>query len=216
MTRRPWTDAERDVLRALYADTPTAAIAARLGRSIQTVYTNAYKLGLKKTDTFLASGMAGRTYDGRGASTRFAPGHRTWNKGRHYIPGGRAPQTQFKPGNRPHTWRPVGTYRVRHDGYLEVKLTDTGYTPHDWRAVHRAVWEAEHGPTPAGHIVVFKPGRRTAALDEITLDAVELITRQELMRRNSIMRYPPELRQTMKLLAKVKRTIRGKDEERHG
>lgn len=41
-TRRPWTDTERALLRELYADTPTAVIAARLGRSVGTVFTAAY------------------------------------------------------------------------------------------------------------------------------------------------------------------------------
>ena len=41
MKRRPWTDAERDLLRAHYADTPTAELAARLGIPAR----SAYRLG---------------------------------------------------------------------------------------------------------------------------------------------------------------------------
>ena len=87
MIRRRWTDAERDVLRALYADTPTAELAARMGRSVKTVYSVAYKLGLRKSGTYFAAGLGGRAGDGRGTATRFQPGHTTWNKGQRYIAG---------------------------------------------------------------------------------------------------------------------------------
>jgi len=66
MKRRPWTDAERDLLRAHYADTPTAELAARIGRSVKTVYSVAYKLGLRKSGTYFAAGLGGRAGDGRG------------------------------------------------------------------------------------------------------------------------------------------------------
>lgn len=215
MKRRAWTDAETALLRALYADTPTTEIAARMGRTIKSVYFFAHKLGLRKSDTYFVAGLGGRTYDGRGTETRFKPGQVSWNKGQRYVAGGRSAETRFKPGRMPHTWKPVGTYRLRQEKngvvYLERKISDTGYTPRDWMAVHRMVWEAEHGRIPPGHVVVFRPGRRTAVLEDITLDAVELISRQELIRRNSIHRYPPELRETMRLIGRVKSRLAKKE-----
>lgn len=213
-TRRPWTDAERAVLRELYADTPTAVIAARLGRSVGTVFTAAYNLGLRKSDTYFEAGHGARLTGERGRSTRFKAGQPSWNKGTRFVAGGRSAETRFKPGQKSHTWRPVGSYRIRDDGYLEQKVSDTGYTPRDWRTVHRLVWEAVHGPTPAGHLVVFKPGRRTADPAHITLDAVELVSRQELMARNTIHRYPAELKQNIKLLARVKKLLDKKEPTR--
>lgn len=215
--RRPWTDADRDMVRRHYADTPTAELAARLNRSIKTVYTVAYKLGLRKSDTYFAAGLGGRTGDGRGAATRFQPGHVTWNKGTRYIAGGRSAETRFRAGRIPHTWQPVGTYRVRKNrgsGYLEQKMTDTRCTRRDWIAVHRMVWEAAHGPIPPNHVVAFRPGRKSIVLEEITLDALELVSRQEMIRRNTIHRYPVELRQNIKLLARAKKLINKKESTR--
>jgi len=217
MKRRPWTDAERDLLRAHYADTPTAELAARIGRSIKTVYSVAYKLGLRKSGTYFAAGLGGRTGDGRGTATRFQPGHTTWNKGQRYIAGGRSAETRFKPGQIPHTWKPVGTYRVRQDvngGYLEQKMTDTGCTRRDWIAVHRMVWEAAHGPIPPGHIVAFRPGRKSVVPEEITLDGLELVSRQEMIRRNTIHRYPLEIKHNMRLLGRLKSAVAKKESAR--
>ena len=140
--RRPWTEADRDLLRRHFPTMPTPELATLLGRTISTVYQNAYKLGLRKSDTYFAAGLGGRTGDGRGAATRFKPGQPSWNKGQRYIAGGRSAETRFKPGQLPHTWRPVGAYRIRADksgGYLEQKITDTHYTPRDWVPVHRLV-----------------------------------------------------------------------------
>jgi hypothetical protein len=217
MNRRPWTDADRDLVRRHYADMPTAELAARMGRSVKTVYSVAYKLGLRKSGTYFAAGLGGRAGDGRGTATRFQPGHTTWNKGQRYIAGGRSAETRFKPGQIPHTWKPVGTYRVRQDvngGYLEQKMTDTGCTRRDWIAVHRMVWEATHGPIPPGHIVAFLPGRKSIVLEEITLDGLELVSRQEMIRRNTIHRYPLEIKQNMRLLGRLKSAVAKKESAR--
>lgn len=132
----------------------------------------------------------------------------SWNKGRKGINYEGCKATQFKTGQLPHTWRPIGTLRINADGYLDRKVSDTGYAPRDWAGVHRLVWSEAHGPIPAGHVVVFKPGRRTTELGKITLDALELITRRELMLRNSIhTKYPPELVKLVQLTGAINRQI---------
>lgn len=130
-----------------------------------------------------------------------------WNKGRPFDAGGRSVDTRFRAGNRPQTWVPIGSRRVNSDGVLDRKITDTGYAPRDWRAVHRMVWEAAHGDVPPGHVVVFRPGRRTTVEADITLDAVELVSRAELMRRNSVHRLPREVAQAVQLIGAVNRQI---------
>lgn len=212
MTRRPWTDVERDELRRCYADTPTQELADRLGRPLRAVYDMAKKEGLKKSPHYFARGLGGRTDGTLGLATRFTSGQKSWNKGQHYQPGGACKDTQFKPGFTPHNWVPVGAYRINAEGYLDRK-THESRGARNWEGVHRLVWVEAHGPIPAGHAVVFKPGRRTNVLQEITLEALDLVTRGELMRRNTIHRYPPELKQTMKLVARVKRIIKERADE---
>lgn len=115
---------------------------------------------------------------------------------------------RFKPGQLPPNFAPLGTLRVNPEGYLERKVTIHRHSPRDWQPVHRLVWEATHGPIPQGHVVVFKPSKRTANLSDITIDALELITRAELMRRNSYVRFPPILRQVIRLNAALQQKVR--------
>jgi len=132
-----------------------------------------------------------------------------WNKGRKGInyPGMQAPQ--FRPGNRPHTWLPVGSSRITtKDAYLERKVNDLpGNNSVRWVGVHRLVWEAAHGPAPAGHIVGFKPRRKTPVLERITLARLECITRAENARRNHPRSKHPELGRLIQLKGVITRHI---------
>lgn len=149
-----------------------------------------------------------------GAAHRFMPGHRTWNAG---VPGttGHHPntaRTQFKPGTiqgrAAQIVQPVGTLRITSEGYLQRKVGTKPGPPHlRWRSVHELVWIAAHGPVPAGHIVVFRPGQRTTVEAEITLDRLELVSRAELLRRNSVHRHGPEVARLSQLKAAIQRHI---------
>ena len=207
---RAWTDADVAYLRAHFPHERTEDVARAVRRNYRTTAQKARKLGLEKTRAYLQSEKSGRLRagDGRGVAGRFRSGMTPWNKGQHHPSTGRASETQFRAGGLPHNTRPVGTYRVSKDGYLERKYQEARGGPSSrWRSVHRLVWEAEHGPTPAGHVVVFRPGQRTAELSEITLDRLELITRQELMQRNTLHRWPDELRALVRTKAVLTREI---------
>lgn len=193
-----------DELRRVYSTTPTALIADRYGVGYHTVARVAKRIGLRKDEDYL-NGAGGRLDGVRGTSTRFQPGNVPWSKGRK-LPG-HAARTAFKPGQVPHNYLPVGSMRIAAGGYLQRKVTDTGYPPRDWKFVHRLVWEAVHGPVPTGHAVAFRQGRRTANVDEITIDALELLTKRELMLRNSITRMPPELAELSRLRGRITREI---------
>lgn len=224
MSGRPWTAADIAALRRDYPHLPTAHIAARLGRSVGQVYRAAERQGLRKSDAYLASPAACRLRRGNnvGAAHRLTKGFTPWNKG---LPGstGQHPNSaahHFQPGRPAHearNYRPIGSLRLSKDGYLERKVTDDPalYPARRWVAVHRLVWEAAHGPIPAGHAVVFRPGRKATEPERITLDALELVTRAELMRRNSYhTNLPPELARVVQLRGALTRQInkRAKDE----
>jgi hypothetical protein len=198
-------------LRTEYPHRISRELAADLRRSLSAVYGMADILGIHKSAAFLASPNAHR-FDGRkGIGTRFKPGQTPWNAGKHYQPGGRCRDTQFKPGNRPHTWHPIGHERVTKDGILQRKVTDTGYTPRDYRAVHALVYEQHFGLIPRGRIVVFRD-RDRRHFDTANL---ECITRAENMRRNSYQRYPKEIALAIQLRGALIHRInnRGKREE---
>jgi len=205
---RQWTTLETDILRHEYPDSRTDALATLLGRSRTAVAQQAGRLGLKKSPAFMRAADSGRLNGARGYLQRFPPGNRPWNKGRQFIAGGRSAQTRFKPGQRPKNEMPIGSYRIDPDGYLEQKTSASpGPSKLRWTPVHRLVWESAHGPVDPGHVVVFKPGRRSAQLHDITLDALELITRAELMARNSLHNLPPELVQVIRMRGVLNRRI---------
>lgn len=206
MTRRPWTEQDIATLRRLYASTPTTELAEHFGRSLKIVYEKAKRLGLRKAPHYMREQHGARARE-VGKATRFAPGQKPWNKGTHYVAGGRSVETRFSPGNTPYNWVPVGSYRINRDGYLDRKVSDLRRGARDWEAVHRLVWKEAHGEIPAGHVVVFRGGRNSTVLEEITLDALELVTRQELMRRNSVHRYPEDVKAAIRQLGVLHRRI---------
>ena len=206
--RKPWAESEIDSIKARYPHEKTADIAAALGRPLEHVYRRAAKLGLHKTSEFLASPAAGRTNGRQGVGTRFAKGLTPWNKGANFDSGGRSAETRFKPGQGPHNTLPIGSYRLDKDGTLQRKINnDKGNNSKRWRGVHELVWVAEHGPVPPKHIVIFKPGRRTAVLAEITPDTVECISLAENMKRNTRHNLPKELSDLIQLRGAITRQI---------
>lgn len=211
--RRPWAWCDEEMLRRNYATALTADLAAALGRPVGQVHAKACALGLRKAPELLAEMARQATAaPGHGShSSRFTPGQPAWNKGvkgsTGHHPASRA--SQFRPGNKPHTWQPIGTLRVV-GGQLQRKVNDLpGPNWVRWHPVTRLVWEAAHGPVPAGHVVVFRPGRKTTDEAAITLDALELLSRGELMRRQSVHAlYPPELGRLVLLRGALQRQIK--------
>ncbi|MFM0243839.1 HNH endonuclease [Paraburkholderia sediminicola] len=121
-------------------------------------------------------------------------------------------RTQFKKGEMrgaaQHNYVPIGSERISKDGYLERKVNDDHPTPaRRWIGVHRLVWEAANGPIPRGHVVCFLPGRKTSEVEKITLDAVELVSRVELARRNHPVSRSPELAKLVQLKGAITRQV---------
>lgn len=219
--RRGWTHLDHLVLEALYPHVRTERIAQALGHSLPACYNMARKLGLAKSDEYLASPDACRLRRGGenhpGRSTQFPKGHVPANKGLR-RPGwapGRMAETQFRKGERrgvaAENYCPLGTIRTDPEGYQRIKVRDalagepTGFgNTKVWPLLQRHIWEQNHGPIPPGHTVVFRDGNRA----NCDIANLELISRAELMRRNTIHRYPETLRNTILLLGALKRKVR--------
>lgn len=196
--RGPWTEAELRTLRALYADTPTRSIATALGRTEASVGMKAVAIGLRKSAAFMSGEFSGR----------LKPGNVPPNKGKAHPARGRAVETQFKPGQKPHTTLPVGSYRINRDGHLQRKIgEEPGCNSKRWRCVAELVWCEANGPLPPKHIVVFRPGMKTAVLEEITLDRVECISLAENARRNHPRNKSPELAKIVQLKGAITRQV---------
>ncbi len=219
--RHLWTDAEIEMLRCNYADSQTGDLAAALGLPIAMVYAKANRMGLLKSEAFAASDKSGRIVRGGtlGQAWQFKPGQNSWSKGLKGVVGVQPEcrATQFRPGERPLNWLPVGSLRINSEGYLDRKVNDLpGPQNVRWKPVHRLIWIEANGVVPQGHVVVFRPGQRTTVVAEITLDRLDLVTKQELMRRNSVHTvYPPEVARLVQLNGALKRQInkRARDEQ---
>ena len=207
--RHYWTADQKAALIESYPHLPTSWIANAMQLPIKTVYAKAAALGLKKTEAFLDSDLAGRIRSDSniGAAGRFQKGLIPWNKGTNYTAGGRSAETRFKPGHRygkaRQLYKPIGTERINKDGYLERKINDDMPRQKRWRAVHIIEWEAINGPLPTGHALAFKDGDKTNRAP----NNIELITRAELMRRNNIHNYPKEIAQLVQLRGAITRQI---------
>lgn len=212
--RMKWTAEQDEQLLDMYPRMKTERVAEAMGLRVKQINSRAHVLRLRKSREYLASEESGRMRAGhKGNSSSFKPGHKTWNAGlKGWQAGGRAEQTKFKPGQRRGRaavlWRPIGHERLTKEGILQRKVADTGNTPRDYRSVHGLVWEQAHGPIPPGHVVVFKAGRHTSVAAEITEDRLELVSRRELMLRNSRhTRYPVELNKLIQLKGALNRKI---------
>lgn len=223
--RRPWTEAEDDRMCRLYPDLPTADVAATLGRSLSAVYGRADLLGLHKSEAFHESDRSTRIKRGHQneamRGTRFRKGQEPVNKGRpqkEWMPAEsrkRCARTQFKKGARAGRaqalYQPIGAERVSKDGYLERKVHDGMPLQSRWRGVHLVRWEEINGPLPPGHALVFRDGNKANTAPE----NMELVTRAELMRRNSYWNnYPREVAELNQLRGAITRKINRKRKDR--
>lgn len=218
--KRFWKPEEEAFLREHYADSLTVDLAVVFGMPIKRILAKANAMGLHKSVALIAETARERTSrpDHGSRATRIQPGQEPWNKG---VKGstGTHPNTratQFKTGIKPHTWVPVGSYRLVEGPVLEQKVNDLpGPNTVRWKPVARLVWEKEHGPVPSGHVVVFRPGRQTTELALITPDALELLDRAALMQRNSFRTsLPPEWQKLVQLRCVLTRTINRKTKEK--
>ena len=204
-TRRLWTKDEDDLLRRRYPHESTESIAADMGRSTSSIYARVASLGLHKSDSYAAQ-QAERNSARLvhlGMQHQFHAGLVPWNAGRRFVSGGRSIETRFKPGQKPHTWRPIGTERLTKEGYLERKVMDTCVTKNDYKPVHHIVWEEAGREIPPGHVLAFKDGNKR----NFALENLELLTRKQLMARNTIHNYGPEVAQLAQLRGAIKRQI---------
>jgi hypothetical protein len=215
--RRFWTAQEWALVRDLYPHVATAKIAQQLGRTVLAIYQAADKLGLRKTAEFQQLLLAEEAARLRIAGVRFRypKGHVPANKGlrRPGFGPGRMKETQFKKGQISKRWDPelytIGALRINADGYIDMKVCEAPGAL-AWRALHVILWEDEHGTVPPGHALCFKDRDRL----NVDLPNLELITRADLCRRNSIHNLPPEIKDAITALGALKRRVRREEQNR--
>lgn len=199
MNGKPYTKQEEAKLRELYPNTSSHQIADILNKDVKSIYAKATKLGLKKSIEYMQTTSSGRISKGERISitTEFKKGSIPSNKGTKGIM--KANRTSFVKGQIPANHKPIGSERITKDGYIEIKISE----PNKWALKHRVIWQKYNGQIPKGYIVVFNDNDKL----NVFIDNLRLITLKENMQRNSIMRFPEELRKTIKAVSKLKKQI---------
>lgn len=152
----------------------------------------------------MSSKLSGRIYAGNEA-TQFKPGNIPHNKGKKIDKQSEAyakmSRSFFVKGGQPKNWKPEGTISIRNDKTGRVYK----YIKHNGNFVllHRLVWEQSNGPIPHKHKISFKDGNTL----NCELSNLELMTYSDSMRRNTIQRYPGEIRQVIRLKSKLNKKI---------
>lgn len=217
--KRFWSPEAIEWLHHAYPNQKTSTLALAMGRKVSSVYQKARGLGLEKTREYLDSPAACRLRrDGRaGVAYRYPKGHVPANKGlrRPGWASGRMKETQFKKGvvngRAAQHLMPLGATRLV-DGYVYVKVAavqNVAYTV-NWKPLHILTWERANGrPLPKSHCLAFRDGNRT----NVELDNLELISRAELMRRNTVHNLPKPLAEIVQLRGALIRQINRREKK---
>lgn len=195
---KKWTPEENAKLTELYPDKPNSELAEIFGVTIWQIKGKAQRMGLRKSDDHMERSSLGR----------FAKGMTPWNKGLSYMPKNAA--TRFKKGNKPHTWRPIGTISNRSGRKNEwvIKVSDTGDKITDWRPLGEYVWTANGGEPPTeNEIIRFKNNYVAKSPDCYKFDRLEKISRAENMARNTIHNLPEPLKKDIRALSRLRRVL---------
>jgi hypothetical protein len=96
--------------------------------------------------------------------------------------------TEFKKGDKPHNWVPIGSERINGDGYTDIKVAE-GLKQKNWRGKHLIIYESVYGKIPAGHVIIFGDGDKTNFDIEnlllVTKAQLAVLNRKKLIQNNA-------------------------------
>lgn len=189
---RTWTKEEEEFIRSNYGEMTAAAIGIHLGVSRSCVKNRINKLGIKLPEEIRQRNCSIGQYN---------KGRAPQNKGKKMTEEMKEKyrHTFFKKGHKPHNHLPVGSILVNSLGYLVQKIEE----PNKWDFVHRMVWVQLNGEIPKGYNIQFKDRNRM----NVDPSNLYILRKSDNMRQNSIMNYPPEIRELIRLTGKLKRKI---------
>ena len=158
------------------------------------------KFGLSLTEKQIKSYRRNNNLNS-GLTGRFEKGRVPYNKGKK-LPNMPPNSGQFKKGNKPPKYVPVGTINYTTDGYPKEKIGE----PNKWVLKHRKVWEEYHGPIPKGYSVCFLDRDKT----NYDISNLILLSNEELarMNQNNYFSSDPELTKLGAGITKLSRKIK--------
>lgn len=201
--RKVWSADEIQLLTVLYGSTFSATLAKLFSCSVEVLYRAAYKQNLRKSAWYQNSPMAQRLRNdcSMGIPYRFKKGDIPPNKGKKTPSHPNMVPTQFKPGQKPPNYKPVGSIRIdSKDGYILIKMAEGMF---QWKLLHRVIWERMNGPVPHGMLVSFIDGNN----QNCKITNLTLITKKQNALRNSYHQYGKEIAQLYQLKGQITRQI---------
>lgn len=199
--RTTFTPEEDEVLKGNYLDIPVKRLAALLNRSGCGINSRLRQLNLKIPPELAKQ---------RKESGMIRKGAVPPNKGKKWedimSPEAieRCKTTQFKKNHLPHNSKKDFEEVQRKDSsgymYLMIKL------PENRKLIYKHIWlweQENNRKLPAGYNIVFKNGN---SLD-CRIENLECISNAELMQRNTMHRFPEDLRKIIQLKGALKRQI---------
>lgn len=174
-----------------------ANVEGRYYKDLAALFNNRFNTNLSRDAISAKCGKLGLF---NGLNGQFLKGHQPFNKGMKGVTFGGA-ETQFKKGQKPANYKPVGSERVDRDGYVLIKVSDTGEWHQRWRHKHKVMWEEVNGPIPKGHVLIFLDRDK----QNITLENLQLITQAQLVRmnQNKLFQQDPELTKAGVIIASI-------------
>lgn len=209
----PYSAREDALLRELYPDVGTAEVARRVGRPIYSVYRRAHRLGLRKSEDYLASPAACRLRrgDNVGAAHRFRKGQAPANKGKPMPFHPNSAATRFKKGQSPANTKWEGHERLSKEGYVEISVRETNpHTGYERRYVpkHKWLWQQAHGPIPVGMVLKCLGDRLNTDPSNWKLVPRGLLPRLNGKHGRSYDRAPDELKPTIMAIAELEHAMK--------
>lgn len=186
-------------------------IADIIGCRLSQIYAIAAKYHFKKSIEY--NKMMGYNEKFRQVANKsyFKKNHLPFNKGKkmdEYVnPESieRIKGSQFKKGVKIWNEKADGLISIRKDSrniqYQWIRLSKS-----NWKMLHVYKWEQINGNVPDGHLLIFQDKNPM----NCNVENLLLITKAENMIRNTIHHYPEDLKQTIRTLTKLKKTINGK------
>lgn len=201
----PFTPAQEQQIKKEYLQKPVKRLAKELGTTHGRImrFLNKHQLVIPK-----------HIVEQRKKANQKKPGNIPFNKGKkqtEYMSAEaieKSKRTRFKKGQLPHNTKHNGAIVTRKDNngiYYQYIRIKKGV----WELLHRHVWQCENGPIPNNKIVVFKDGNQ----NNVELNNLELISKNENMLRNSKHHFPEEIIPTMALISELNNQLKN---QQHG
>jgi hypothetical protein len=194
---------ENKLIEILYPYVTCRSLAEYLSLSMAQVYNRAHTMGIKK-NPIVKKSLNRSLILKAGVNSRYKKGSVPYNKGKKNpeLKNTRAALTMFKKGHKPRNTREDSAKSIRLDktgkAYEYTKISD-GH----WVLSHRLIWEQAHGPIESKHVVRFIDGNSM----NLDLSNLECISMKENASRNSIHRFPDELKEVITLKRKLNKKI---------